>query len=158
MGRNPAPEPACSMTVTFLLWGVVGGGGWIPIPRDNSRWLPVPRAQEMCARPTPEPPRGLPFRKGMRLLWPQGPAPSPIPVAPWLDHHHHQHSHLLLLHRGLRSLGMGGSGGGTPRGHDLETQQPPRSHGDHPYLGALLTRSRWAGSRPHIWRPDCLST
>ncbi|CAM9124387.1 unnamed protein product [Rangifer tarandus platyrhynchus] len=84
----------------------------------------------MCAQPTPKPPRGLPFRKGVGLLWPQGPAPSPIPVAMRLDHHHHQHSHPVLLHRGLRPPGMGGRGGGTPRGHDLgDTAATPQPQG-----------------------------
>lgn len=68
----------------------------------------------------------------MGLLWPQGPAPSPIPVAPWLDHHHHQHSHLLLLHRGLRSPGMGGWGGwggGLPRDMTWRLSSHPAATG-----------------------------
>lgn len=65
------------------------GGGLIP--RDHSRWPPVPRPRPwVLCQPSwaLSPPVASPFRKGVCLPkpphLPQGPAPSPIPIPEWL--------------------------------------------------------------------------
>lgn len=155
-----------------LLFFSLGGMG-VPISRDHSRWLPVPQAQALCAQPA-GPALSLPVvslsRKGVCLLChlichrDLLPVPSLSPNGYlWGGVRHQPHCHLSAsLLRARASRGWGPLRMQTQRcsGRPASTRTAPLCVAPcwQHHRGGRRPGSRWAGSRPHIWRPDCLST